>query len=138
MVERDVRKVRTPMINVFKALTLAKIIPRKKDEEEKAKEVEIKKDCFSPFHQDSVGHTIQGCPDFLGLVQGMMDADEIEFCRKVEGKTVAVTIEESSGVPNNGQQEKMTNPLTIFYKRGNKPKVDITPQLHASKLIVRL
>ena len=42
MVERDVRKVRTPMVDAFKALTLAKIILRKKDKE-KVKGAKIKK-----------------------------------------------------------------------------------------------
>ena len=136
MVEKDVQKVRTPMIDVFKALTLAKIFLGKKDEEE-VKGVEIKKGCFCLFHQDSVGHTIQDCPNFLGLVQRMMDAGEIEFCRKMEGKMMVVIIEESSGVPNDGRQEKRPRPLTIFYKGRNKPKVDTTPQLHATKLIVK-
>ena len=62
------------------------------------------------------------CLDFLGLVQRMMNASEIEFCRKVGGKMVAVTTEESSKVPNDGQQEKMPKPLTIFYKGEISPK----------------
>ena len=45
-VQRDIQKVKTPMIDVFKTLTLAKIIPSKKEEEK----VKGKKGCFCPFH----------------------------------------------------------------------------------------
>ena len=98
--------------------------------------MEVKKGYFCPFHQDSIGHTIQECPDFLGLVQKMMDASEIEFCKKVKGKIVAVTQEKSSGVSNDNRQEEMPRLLTIFYKGGNQPKV--ASQLLAPKLIVKV
>ena len=89
MIQRNVWKVKTPMIEVFKALVGAKIISRVKEEEE-VKEME-KKGCYCLFHQNCTNHTIQDCPDFLSLVQKMIDDGEIEFCKRIEGNMVAVT-----------------------------------------------
>ena len=66
MIQRDFRKVKTPMIEVFKALVVTKIISRRKEEKE-VKEME-KKGCYCLFHQDFANHTIQDCPNFLSLV----------------------------------------------------------------------
>ena len=89
MIQRDVRKVRTPMIEVFKALVVAKITFGRKEEEE-IKEME-KKGCYCLFHQDFANHTIQDYLDFLSLVQKMIDDGEIEFCKRIEWNMVAVT-----------------------------------------------
>ena len=86
MIQKDVRKVKTPMIEVFKALVGAKIIPKRKEEEE-VKEI----GCYCLFHQDCTNYTIQDCPDFLSLVQKMIDNGEIEFCKRIEENMVAVT-----------------------------------------------
>ena len=67
IIQRDVCKVKTPMIEVFKALVGAKIISRVKEEEE-VKEME-KKGCYCLFHQNFANHVIQNCLDFLNLVQ---------------------------------------------------------------------
>ena len=45
------------------------------------KEME-KKGCYCLFHQDFANHTIQDCPDFLGLVQKMINDGEIEFAKE--------------------------------------------------------
>ena len=57
-------------------------------------------------------HTIQDCPDFLSLVQKMIDDREIEFCKRIEGNMVAVT-------QGDGQQDGTPKPLIIYYKEGN-------------------
>ena len=102
VVQRDVRNVITLMIDVFKALTLAKIIPTKM-EEGKMKELKEENDCFRLIHQAGVSHIIQDCLDFLVFVQKMIDTDEIEFYKKMEGKMVAITQGGSSGDLNDGQ-----------------------------------
>ena len=37
-----------------------------------------------------MGHSIQDCQDFLGLVQELMDERRIEFCKEIEGQVVSV------------------------------------------------
>ena len=110
MVQRDVQKVKTPMIKVFKAFVMAKIISKRKEEEE-IKEMK-KKGCYCLFHQDFADHIIQDCPDFLSLVQKMNDDGEIKFCTRIEGNMVAVT-------QGDGQQDGMPKLLIIYYKGGN-------------------
>ena len=87
MIQRDVRKVKTPMIEVFKALVMAKIISGGKEEEE-IKEAG-KKGCYCLFHPDCTNHTIQDCSDFMSIVQKMIDDGEIEFCKRMEDNMVA-------------------------------------------------
>ena len=98
VVQKDVQRVITPMIDMFKALTLAKIIPVRK-KEEKMKELEEENGCFCWYR-------------------------EIEFCRKIEGNMVAITQEGSSG---NCQEEGTPKPLVIYYKRGHQTKTTPQP-----------
>ena len=75
-----------------------------------------KKGYFCLFHQACAGHTIQDCQNFLVLVQKMMNVGEIELCKKVKGEIVAATYGGSLGASNDGRQEEMPIPLTIYYK----------------------
>ena len=45
---------------------------------------------YCQYHKRSVGHSIQDCQDFLGLVQEMMNKGRIEFCKETEGQAVNV------------------------------------------------
>ena len=123
MIQRDVRKVKTPMTEVFNALVGAKIISGGK-EEEKVKEI----DCYCLFHQACTNHTIQDYPNFLSIVQKMIDDGKIEFCKRIEGNMVAVTQGE-------GQQDGTPKPLVIYYKGENQTK---TAQPSASNIIVKM
>ena len=53
-------------------------------------------------------HPIQECPEFLTLVQKMMNEEEIEFYGKMEEQNVSVLLKE---VPK---------PVTIFYREGGR------------------
>ena len=124
MIQKDVRKVKTPMMEVFKALVIAEIISGSK-EEEGVKEI----GWYCLFHQDSANHTIQDCPDFLSLVQKMIVDGEIEFCKRIEGNMVAVTQED-------GQQDGTPKSLIIYYKGENQTKT--TPQPSPPSIIVKV
>ena len=62
--------------------------------------------CSCQYHGRTEGHLIQECLEFLKLVQGMMNEEEIEFCEKIEEQTVSVLLEE------------VRKPVTIFYRGG--------------------
>ena len=51
-------------------------------------------------------HLIQGCPEFLMIVQEMMNEGEIEFYERMEEQNMSVLLKE---VPK---------PLTVFYRGG--------------------
>ena len=52
---------------------------QKKEEETKDQEK-----CFYQYHGGTTDHSIQECPDFLELIQEMMNEGELEFYEKVE------------------------------------------------------
>ena len=60
-------------------------------------------------------HSIQECPEFLKLVQEMMNEGEMEFCGKMEEPNVSVLLKE------------IPKPITIFYRgRGQQ----VTKEAH--------
>ena len=85
-IEKDAKAVCMPMKTVYKALFKAKML----DEEQEKKESEDGEGQYCQYHQKSVGHSIQECQDFLGLVQELMDGGRIEFCKEVKGQAVNV------------------------------------------------
>ena len=53
-------------------------------------------------------HSIQEFPDFLELIQEMMNEGELEFCGKMEEQSVSILL-----------KEEAPKPLTIFYRGEN-------------------
>ena len=80
-VKRDVRDVYMPMGLVYEALVKA---DRLKGRQEKDKKEKDQEKGFYQYHGRTVDHPIQECPEFLKLVQVMMNEGEIEFCGKIE------------------------------------------------------
>ena len=50
---------------------------------------------YCQYHKGFIGHSIQGCQNFLDLVQNFMDEERVEFCKKVEGKIISVLQDEA-------------------------------------------
>ena len=72
-------------------------------------------------------HSIQECPDFLDLIQEMMNEGELEFYGKVEEQKVSILLKE--GAPK---------PLTIFYRGGGQQAPKEAPRLPTPRLVVKV
>ena len=103
LAKRNVRDVRMPMKLVHEVLVKA---DRLKGYQRKEEETKDQEKCFYQYHGSTMDHSIQECPDFLELIQEMMNEGEMEFCGKMEEQNVSVLLEEAP------------KPLTIFYRRG--------------------
>ena len=88
---------------VYKALLKASMLD---EEQEKKKENEDEEMQYYQYHKRPVGHSIQDCQDFLGLVQELMDKGRIEFCKEIKGQAVSVL---------HGETLK---PVIIYYREG--------------------
>ena len=79
-VKRSIKDVCMPMRLVYEVLVKAGRLEgclRKEDElKDQGKH-------FCQYHGGVAGHVIQGYPDFLELVQKMMNEGELEFCGKI-------------------------------------------------------
>ena len=102
--KRNVRDVRMPMKLAHKALVKVGKLEGYLRKEEETKDQEK---CFCQYHGSTTNHSIQECPDFLELIQEMMNEGELEFCGKVEEQNVSVLL-----------KEEAPKPLTIFYQGG--------------------
>ena len=80
-VKKDVRDVRMPMKSVHKVLIKT---GRLEGCQRKKEGTEDQEKCFCHYHGSTTDNSIQGCPDFLELIQEMMNEGELEFCGKVE------------------------------------------------------
>ena len=80
-VKRSVKDVRMPMKLVHEVLVKAGRLEGCQRKKEEAKDQEK---CFCQYHGSATGHAIQECPDFLELIQEMMDGGELEFCGKMK------------------------------------------------------
>ena len=69
-VKRNVKNVCMPMKLVHKVLIKAGKLESCQRKEKKAKDLEK---CFCQYHGSATGHAIQECPDFLELIQEMMN-----------------------------------------------------------------
>ena len=98
--KRDVGDVCMPMSLVYKALVKT---GRLKNRQGKEEEEMNREECFCQYHEKTMDHSIQECPEFLKMVQVMMNDGEIEFCGKVEEQNMSVLLEE------------VRKPLTVFY-----------------------
>ena len=90
-----------PMKLVHEVLVKAGRLEGCQKKEEEAKDQEK---CFCQYHESAMGHAIQECPNFLELIQEMMNEGELEFCRKMEEQNVSFLL-----------KEKAPKPLTIYY-----------------------
>ena len=76
-----------PMGTVYEALLKVGMLG---EEQEKKKEKKDQEGQYCQYHKRSVGHSIQDCLEFFGLLQEMMNEGTIEFSKKVEGQAVNV------------------------------------------------
>ena len=100
-VKRNIKDVRMPMKLVHEVLVKASRLEgcQRKEKERKGQEK-----CFCQYHGSTTDHSIQECPDFLELIQKMMNERELEFYGKMEEQNVSVLL-----------KEKAPKPLTIYY-----------------------
>ena len=99
-VKRNVRDVCMPMKLVHEVLVKT---GRLEGYHRKEEETEDQEKCFCQYHRSATDHSIQECPDFLELIQEMMNEGKLEFCGKAQEQNVSVLLKEA------------LKPLTIFY-----------------------
>ena len=121
--KKDVKDVHMPMRLVHEALVKA---GRLKGKQEKEEEEMNQEKCYSQYHGEATGHSIQECPEFLEMIQEMMNKGEIEFCGKIKEQNVSVLLEE------------VRKPLTVFYRRGGQQAAKETPQAPTLKLVIKV
>ena len=71
-----------PMETMYKALLKAGALD---EEQEKKRENKDREGQHCQYHKRPMGHSIQDCQDFLGLVQELMDEGRIEFYKEIKG-----------------------------------------------------
>ena len=72
-------------------------------------------------------HSIQECPDFLELIQEMMNEGELEFCGKVEEQNVSVLL-----------KEEAPKPLIIYYRGGDQQATKEAPHVPSPRLVMKV
>ena len=100
-VKRDVKGIRMPMRLVYQALVKADCL---KDRRGKENEELNQEKGYCQYHGKMICHPIQECPEFLEMIQEMVNKGEIEFCKKPKEQNVSVLLEE------------VRKPLTVFYR----------------------
>ena len=93
----------------------------------KKEEAKDQEKCFCQYHGSATGHAIQECPDFLELIQEMMDGGELEFCGKMKEWNVSVFL-----------KEKAPKPLIIYYRRGGQQATKEAPRVPTPRLVVKV
>ena len=123
-VKRNVKDVRMPMKLVHEVLVKGGRLEgyQSKEEERKGQEK-----CFYQYYRSTTDHSIQECPNFLELIQAMMNEGELEFCGKVEEQNVSVLL-----------KEEAPKPLTIFYRGGGQQAPKEAPRLPTPRLVVKV
>ena len=106
LVEKDARAIRMSMETVYKALLKARMLDEEQENKKKKKDRDGE---HCQYHKGSVGHSIQDCQGFLGLVQEIMNKGKIEFCKELKGQAVNVL---------QGEAQK---PIIIYYW-GGRPR----------------
>ena len=71
-------------------------------------------------------HSIQECPEFLELIQKMMNEGEMKFCGKIEEQNVSVLL------------KKVWKPVTIFYWGGGQQTTKEAPHFPTPRLVVKV
>ena len=75
----------------------------------------------------ATGHAIRECPDFLELVQKMMNEGELEFCGKIEEQNVSVLL-----------KEETLKPFVIYYRGGGQQSTKDAPRVPAPRLVMKV
>ena len=86
-VKKDVKDVHMPMRLVYEALVK---VGRLKGEQGKEEGEIDQEKCYCRYHGEAMGHPIQECPEFLEIIQEMVNKGEIEFCGKTKEQNVSV------------------------------------------------
>ena len=73
--KKNVKDVRMPMKLVHEVLVKADKLEGCQKKEEATKDQEK---CFCQYHGSTTNHSIQECPDFLELIQEMMNEEELD------------------------------------------------------------
>ena len=87
--KRNVKDVRMPMKLVHEVLVK---VGKLKDCQRKEEETKDQEKCFYQYHGSTTDHSIQECPYFLELIQGMMNEGEMEFCGKLKEQNMSVLL----------------------------------------------
>ena len=122
-VKRDVKDVCIPMRLVYETLVKA---GRLKDGQGKEEEEMDQEKCYYRYYGKTANHSIQECPQFLKMIQEMINEGEIEFYGKMQEQNVSVLLKE---VPK---------PLNVFYRGGGQQATKETPQVPTPKLVVKV
>ena len=80
-IKRSIKDVCMPMSLVHEVLVKAGRLGGCLKKEDEVKDQEKH---FCQYHRSATGHAIQECPDFLELVQKMMNEGELEFYGKIK------------------------------------------------------
>ena len=80
-VKRSIKDVCMPMRLVHEGLVKAGQLRGCLTKEDEAKD---QGKYFCQYYESATGHAIQECPNFLKLIQEMMNEGELEFCGKIE------------------------------------------------------
>ena len=123
-VKRNIRDVCMPMKLVHEVLVKAGRLEGYQKKEENTKDQEK---CFCQYHGSTTDHDIQKCPEFLELIQEMMNEGELEFCRKMEEQSVSILL-----------KEEAPKPLTIFYWGGGQQATKEAPRLPTPRFVVKV
>ena len=105
-VKRSIKDVCMPMRLVHEVLVKAGRLEgclRKEDE------VKDQGKHFCQYHGSATSHAIQECPNFLELVQEMMNEGELEFFGKIKEQNVNVLL-----------KEEASKPFVIYYRGGGQ------------------
>ena len=112
-----------PMETVYKALLKAGALD---EEQKKKRENEDGEGQHCQYHKRPMGHSIQDCQDFLGLVQELMDERIIEFCKEIKGQAVNVL------------QGETPKPVIIYYRGGGQQATTKAPIHPISKVVIKI
>ena len=82
---------------------------------------------FCQYHGSATGHVIQECPDFLELVQEMMNEGELEFCERIKEQNVSVLL-----------KEEAPKPFVIYYRGGGQQATKDAPRVPTPRLVVKV
>ncbi|XP_016722124.2 uncharacterized protein [Gossypium hirsutum] len=117
----EVAEVRTPLRRVWREMAKRGLIAL--DSREESKE----ETNYWEFH-DEVGHEIQDCMEFRGLVQNMINNKEIEFYEKTEDPVEGDICASEGG---SAAQNQMTNyPVVIISRpKNNEAGVQMPPRV---------
>ena len=96
------------------------------EEQERKKENKDREKQYCLYHKRSVGHSIQDCQEFLGLVQEMMNEGKIEFCKKVEGQAMNVL------------QKETPKLVIIYYRGGDQQTLAKAPVYPIPKVVIKV